>query len=96
MEAGDRPEIKKRWIGELAFSYLSGLGGEIPAIGRPNLSHFGRLSRERYVFPYSTRGIEVLSESRTEKRKIAKLPMVYEILMNLTLPGQRLPVELIY
>lgn len=44
MEAGDRPEIKKRGIGELGFSYLSGSGGEIPAIGRSNLSHFGRLS----------------------------------------------------
>jgi hypothetical protein len=50
MEGGDRLEIKKRWIGEPAFSYLSGSGVETVARGRSNLWHFGRALVERYAF----------------------------------------------
>jgi hypothetical protein len=37
MKAGDRPEIKKRRIGEPRFSYLSGPSEEVPARGGSNL-----------------------------------------------------------
>jgi hypothetical protein len=51
MEGGHCLEIKKRWIGEPELSYLSGAGGEIPATGCGNLSHFGRVFGELYGLP---------------------------------------------
>jgi hypothetical protein len=50
MVGGDCLEIKKRRIGEMAFSYLSGSGMETLARGRSNLWHFGRVFGERYAF----------------------------------------------